>query len=366
VPSDWLRVSWLIESSRRVFTHWGGESLRELLSGAGAVVWQQGRALRGVLLTDVRRREVGEVRLLAVHDDAYLPQFGEDVFALAERRLAHHGTRWLSFSSPDDWLRELLVARGYCLKDRVIAYARQGIDLSARGNPDVAVRPALPEHLPDMLAVDADAFEPFWRLDRDAMRRTLDEDACVLVALGGVPLPSPPPGYGEREQARQDGDAGAWRTEGSPPHSQLSAGSAGVLSEYSERGQKPSLTRGETWLSSRPDYAARGPDAVIGYLVADVWEARAHIVRLAVAPEYQGRGVATRLLDEAFRLLVPSGTSRRASDLRDLGGEGVREVTLNTQETNARSRALYERLGFRATGRVEEVWARALKPPGAN
>jgi len=88
---------------------------------------------------------------------------------------------------------------------------------------------------------------------------------------------------------------------------------------------------------------------VIGYLVADVWEARAHIVRLAVAPEYQGRGVATRLIAEVLRLMAADGA--------------VREVTVNTQETNARSRGLYERLGFALTPTVEEVWARALDSP---
>ncbi len=298
VPSDWLRVSWLIETSRRVFTHWGGESLRELLAAPGAIVWQQGRALRGVLLIDPRRGEVGEARLLVVHDDADLMQFGAEVLPLAERRLAHRGTRWLSFSSPDDWLLELLASHGYRLKDRVITYARQGLGLDAQGNPDVAVQSALPEHLPGMLAVDSAAFEPFWRLDGDTMRRALDEDAYVLVALGTPPLPV----LGER---------------------------------VGERGLGP----------------------VIGYLVADVWEARAHIVRLAVASEHQGRGVATRLIAELFRRMAPGG------DLREVGGQGVREVTLNTQDTNERSRLLYERLGFRETGGVEEVWARELEPP---
>ena len=288
VPSDWLRVSWLIETSRRVFTHWGSESLRELLAAPGAVVWQQGRALRGALLTDVRRRHVGDARLLVVHDDADLMQFGAEVLPLAERRLAHRGTGWLSFSSPDDWLLELLVPRGYMLKDRVITYVRQGMDVDARGNPHVVVRHALPEHLPGMLALDAAAFEPFWRLDGDTMRRHLGEDTCVLVAHLG--------------------------------------------------------------------------EEVVGYLVAEVWEARAHIVRLGVAPEHQGRGVATRLIAQALRLMVaPHGEPPRDTFLSRMGG--VREVTLNTQETNARSRALYERLGFRVTGGVEEVWARALDPP---
>jgi len=286
VPSDWLHLSWLIETSHRVYTHWGNESLRQLLAGPGAVLWYEGRALRGALLVDVQPRGVGEARLLAVHDDADLTSFAGAVFPLLERRLARSQTRWLSFSNPERWLLDLLVARGYALKDRVVTYLRPGTDLRSGGNAAVRVQPALPEHLPGMLTVDAAAFEAFWRLDDRALRRALDEEAYVLVALGTPPL-----------RARGD----------------------------------------------------RNPEAVIGYLVADVWEARAHIVRLAVAPEYQGRGVATRLIAEVLRLMTADGA--------------VREVTVNTQETNARSRGLYERLGFALTPTVEEVWARALDSP---
>lgn len=293
-PSDWLRVSWLVETSRRVYTRWGTETLRDLLAGPGAVVWQPGRTLKGALLTDGRHGAVATARLLAVHDNADLVQFGAEVLPLVERRLARQGVCWVSFSSPEAWLRELLAAHGYALKDRVITYARRGLDLEAQGNPDVAVEGALPEDVPGMLAVDREAFEPFWRLDAETLRRALDEDAYVLVARWG---------------------------------------------------------------------------AVVGYLTADVWEERAHVVRLAVAPAFQGRGVGTRLMAELFRRMGGGGagasTSRRSSfDLREVGGGAlVREVTLNTQETNLRSRLLYEGLGFRATGGVEEVWAREVAPP---
>lgn len=354
-PSDWLRLSWLIETSRRVYTRWGGESLRALLAEPGAVIWHQGRALRGAVLLDPRGGAVAEARLLVVHDDADRSVFAAEALSLAESRLARRGTRWVSFTSPEGWLRELLAARGYVLKDRVITYVRRGLDLRARGNTDVAVEEALPEDVPGMVAVDAAAFEPFWRLEREAMRRALDEEAYVLVARGSVragpragpggaweqaPLPNPPPGYGERAKSSR-AYARDLDSLGALPHD-----SVAPLPEYRE---------GE-----------RG--AVVGYLTADVWEERAHVVRLAVVPEWQGRGVATRLMADLFRRLGANVPPSRRSDgdLREEVVEAaVREVSLNTQETNLRSRRLYEALGFRLTGGVEEVWAREVAPAAA-
>ena len=331
VPSDWLRVSWLIETSRRVFTHWGGESLRALLAGPGAVVWYQGRALRGALLVDAPRGEVAEARLLAVRDDADPAQCVAETLPLVERRLALRGVRWVSFSSPEAWLRELLTAHGYALKDRVITYARRGLDLGAQGNPDVVVEEALLEDVPGMLAVDRAAFEPFWRLDAETLRRAMGEGTYTLVARWGAsPHPSPLPGYGQREAET--------------PHPDPRASALATA------------------------YSGRGREAVIGYLTADVWEGRAHVVRLAVAPAFQRRGVGTRLMAELFRRMGGGSDGAATSqglpsDLREAPvGMAVREVTLNTQETNLRSRLLYEGLGFGVTGGVEEVWAREVTP----
>ena len=59
-----------METSRRVFTRWGDESLHALLAAPGAVVWYEGPALHGALLVAAPRGVVAEARLLAVHDDA--------------------------------------------------------------------------------------------------------------------------------------------------------------------------------------------------------------------------------------------------------------------------------------------------------
>jgi ribosomal protein S18 acetylase RimI-like enzyme len=73
---------------------------------------------------------------------------------------------------------------------------------------------------------------------------------------------------------------------------------------------------------------------IVGYEWCELYAPRAHLTRLAVHPDYQGRGIGAQLLHRA---------------LTDASEHGVNQITLNTQENNYRSLALYQRFGFRAT-----------------
>ncbi len=81
---------------------------------------------------------------------------------------------------------------------------------------------------------------------------------------------------------------------------------------------------------------------VIGYTLATVREREGTLGRLAVHPTSRGAHVGTALACEALRWMA-----RR----------GVRAVTLSTQETNAISRRLYRKLGFRELDEVLVVTA---------
>ncbi|MGQ9814992.1 MAG: GNAT family N-acetyltransferase [Candidatus Roseilinea sp.] len=71
---------------------------------------------------------------------------------------------------------------------------------------------------------------------------------------------------------------------------------------------------------------------VAGYVLATSFGDEAHIARLAVSPDLQGRGIGSALLYSALGRLLDNGA--------------VRSVTLNTQASNAASLALYHRFGF--------------------
>jgi ribosomal-protein-alanine N-acetyltransferase len=81
---------------------------------------------------------------------------------------------------------------------------------------------------------------------------------------------------------------------------------------------------------------------IVGYEWCEMYQKRGHLTRLAIHPTYQGRGVGAQLL-------------RRA--ILDALDNGVTLLTLNTQETNLRSQALYARFGFIQTKqRVPMLW----------
>ncbi len=70
---------------------------------------------------------------------------------------------------------------------------------------------------------------------------------------------------------------------------------------------------------------------IVGYEWFERYHKHAHLTRLAVHPAYQRRGIGAQLLHTAVTDALASGANM---------------ITLNTQENNQRSRALYERFGF--------------------
>ncbi|HLT70933.1 MAG TPA: GNAT family N-acetyltransferase [Acidimicrobiales bacterium] len=89
---------------------------------------------------------------------------------------------------------------------------------------------------------------------------------------------------------------------------------------------------------------------VVGYAVCGRTGPNGYVQRLAVAPEHQGRGVGAALLVDGLRWL------RRW---------GARDALVNTQEDNARSLRLYQRLGFVVQAEDLAVLQRDLVDDGA-
>ena len=76
-------------------------------------------------------------------------------------------------------------------------------------------------------------------------------------------------------------------------------------------------------------------DRLVAYLIISRYVDAWHVMNVAVAPDYRGRGIATRLLERLFELTA---------------GDGGRGYTLEVRVSNRSAIRLYEKLGFKGRG----------------
>lgn len=91
---------------------------------------------------------------------------------------------------------------------------------------------------------------------------------------------------------------------------------------------------------------AENGDEIVGYQFSTFSAMGAHLARLAVKPEMQRRGIGYLLVHQVL------------SHFKKLG---ITHVTVNTQQNNSASLALYTRAGFHLTGESYRVYQYILK-----
>lgn len=105
--------------------------------------------------------------------------------------LNRRGVRYLHYSGNDiqqDWLRDLLVTRGFRPHRLLYAYDKFDFAVPSRGNMQVHVRPVERRDLPALLAIEEACFEDFWRYDALSFEDILATHPYFVVAElnGGV------------------------------------------------------------------------------------------------------------------------------------------------------------------------------------
>jgi ribosomal protein S18 acetylase RimI-like enzyme len=80
---------------------------------------------------------------------------------------------------------------------------------------------------------------------------------------------------------------------------------------------------------------------IVGYQYSTSSTIGGHLARLAVNPDYQGKGIGYFLVHDVI------------AEFRRMG---VKHITVNTQQSNQSSLALYERAGFKTTGESYKVY----------
>ncbi|MBD8080471.1 GNAT family N-acetyltransferase [Cellulosimicrobium arenosum] len=96
-------------------------------------------------------------------------------------------------------------------------------------------------------------------------------------------------------------------------------------------------------------------DEMIGEIVLNEIDAAARSanLRLALLPNYRGRGYGREAIYEVLRFAFDGTTD---VDGRRHGGPHLHRVSLDVLGINPRARMLYESLGFREEGRLRDVY----------
>jgi ribosomal protein S18 acetylase RimI-like enzyme len=86
---------------------------------------------------------------------------------------------------------------------------------------------------------------------------------------------------------------------------------------------------------------AENSQGIFGYQISTGHGQRAHLARLAVRPEAQGKGIGRALLSDLFNKITQNGIAR---------------LSVNTQSDNQTSLTLYQKMGFQRTGEEYPVY----------
>ena len=174
--------------------------------------------------------------------------------------LLNRGVRYLHYSGNDiqnDWLRDVLLTRGFLPYRQLYAYDKFDFSIPTRGNAQVLVRPVEQRDLPALLAIETACFEDLWRYDAISFADiAATHPYFVVVELNGK---------------------------------------------------------------------------VVGYQFNALEGDYGYLVRIAVHPSLNGRGIGARLMAEAIGFFQHTHVQR---------------IMLNTQENNAHAHRLYEWFGF--------------------
>lgn len=111
------------------------------------------------------------------------------------------------------------------------------------------------------------------------------------------------------------------------------------------RNSLPALSK--AYSQSLYAFVVEDASSMLGYQLSTGSPTGAHLARLAIWPEVQGRGIGAALVGDLIVRVLNSGGSR---------------LTVNTQANNAASLALYHKLGFRRTGEQFPVYTHQVNP----
>ena len=160
----------LLNTSEYIYQRFTLEELPMLLKYYPTVGMFSGDSLRGFLLTQTVNAPtawIGGFGVSWTESRLYISIL-EMLLEQLTTPLIKRGVRYLYYSGNDmqnDWLRDVLLVRGFALHRLLYAYDKYDYNIPATGNPGVQLRSVEKRDIPALLAIEEACFEDFWRYD---------------------------------------------------------------------------------------------------------------------------------------------------------------------------------------------------------
>lgn len=160
----------LLNTSEYIYQRFTVEELPMLLKYYPTVGMFSGDSLRGFLLTQTVNAPtawIGGFGVSWTESRLYISIL-EMLLEQLTTPLIKRGVRYLYYSGNDmqnDWLRDVLLVRGFALHRLLYAYDKYDYNIPATGNPGVQLRSVEKRDIPALLAIEEACFEDFWRYD---------------------------------------------------------------------------------------------------------------------------------------------------------------------------------------------------------
>jgi len=160
----------LLNTSEYIYQRFTLEELPMLLKYYPTVGMFSGDSLRGFLLTQTVNAPtawIGGFGVSWTESRLYISIL-EMLLEQLTSPLIKRGVRYLYYSGNDmqnDWLRDVLLVRGFALHRLLYAYDKYDYNIPATGNPGVQLRSVEKRDIPALLAIEEACFEDFWRYD---------------------------------------------------------------------------------------------------------------------------------------------------------------------------------------------------------
>jgi ribosomal-protein-alanine N-acetyltransferase len=178
----------LLQRALRVHVHVDWRSADDYLGQAPYLVADTGKQLVACLACPPDPPPAAWIRLASLSDGRSSGDFAA-LLAPGLAALAALTVQELVVLQPERWLHGALRDAGFQPLVDVVTYLREAAPIPDEGARQIEIRPAEPDDLARVVALDAAAFEPRWRHSAAMLRAAYDQVTSFEVAwLDGSPV----------------------------------------------------------------------------------------------------------------------------------------------------------------------------------